>query len=143
MTAAPVVKVSERDVPADRRRGGEVRVLLSPRTVGSTSGFGGTLVLDPQEYVCEHTHPYSEEFVYVVSGAVVLRIGDQEVEMAAGDAAVVPVGERHRIRNPGPGPARAVFHLGPLAPRPELGHVDLEELPAPGTGPASRVGGAR
>lgn len=143
MTAVPVVKVSEKDVPADRRRGGEVRVLLSPRTVGSTSGFGGTLHLAPQEHVCEHTHPYSEEFVYVVSGTVLMRVGDQEVELTEGDALVVPIGERHRIRNPGPAPARAVFHLGPLAPRPELGHVDLEELPAPGTGSASRVGGTR
>jgi putative monooxygenase len=37
-----------------------------------------------------------------------------------------------------------VFHLGPLAPRPELGHVDTEETPAAeGTGahlPPERTG---
>lgn len=143
MATVPVVRVSEGDIPADRRRGGEVRVLLSPKTVGSTSGFGGTLTLGPGEYVCEHTHPHSEEFVYVVQGAVVMRVGSREVELAAGDALVVPIGERHRIRNDGAETARAVFHLGPLAPRPELGHVDLEQLPVPAEGPASRVGGAR
>jgi putative monooxygenase len=34
---------------------------------------------------------------------------------------------RHRFRNVGSTQARMVFHLGPLAPRPELGHVDTEE----------------
>ncbi|MFI6577778.1 cupin domain-containing protein [Nocardiopsis sp. NPDC050513] len=143
MTAAPVVKVSEGDVQPDRRRGGEVRVLLSPRTVTSTSGFGGTLTLGPGEFVCEHTHPYSEEFVYVVRGGVVMRVGDEEIELRAGDALMVPIGERHRVRNPGSEPAHVVFHLGPLAPRPELGHVDLEHLPTAPEGPTSQVGGVR
>jgi putative monooxygenase len=33
---------------------------------------------------------------------------------------------RHRLRNTGSAPASVVFHLSPLAPRPELGHVDTE-----------------
>ena len=51
------------DVAPDRRRGGEVRVLLSPSTVGSTSGFMGTATLAPGERIAEHYHPYSEEFL--------------------------------------------------------------------------------
>jgi len=31
--------VAAAQVPPDRRRGGELRVLLGPKTVGSTSGF--------------------------------------------------------------------------------------------------------
>lgn len=38
----------------------------------------------------------------------------------------MPVNARHRLRNTGAEPAEVVFHLGPLAPRPELGHVDTE-----------------
>ena len=59
---------------------------------------------------------------------------------------MVPVDMRHRFRNVGTTEARLVFHLGPLAPRPELGHVDTEEPRAerqdrrsrPGAAPMSR-----
>lgn len=47
---------------------------------------------------------------------------------------MVPINMRHRFRNVGGTEARMVFHLGPLAPRPELGHVDTED--AAGTEPA-------
>ena len=43
--------IAARDVPADRRRGGELRVLLGPRTVGSTSGFLGVATLGPGERI--------------------------------------------------------------------------------------------
>ncbi|MGW8882876.1 cupin domain-containing protein, partial [Streptomyces mirabilis] len=39
---------------------------------------------------------------------------------------LIPPHVRHRFRNVGDVEARMVFHLGPLAPRPELGHVDTE-----------------
>jgi putative monooxygenase len=40
---------------------------------------------------------------------------------------MIPIGMRHRFRNVGTTEARLVFHLGPLAPSPELGHVDTEQ----------------
>lgn len=40
---------------------------------------------------------------------------------------MIPAHMRHRFRNVGNVEARMVFHLGPLAPRPQLGHVDTEE----------------
>ncbi|MFG1882726.1 cupin domain-containing protein [Micromonospora sp. NPDC049102] len=114
------------DVPADRRRGGELRVLLGPRTVGSTSGFLGVATLTPGERIAEHYHPYSEEFLYVARGAITVDLDDQPTQVAAGEALFVPVNVRHRLRNTGSESAEVVFHLGPLAPRPELGHVDTE-----------------
>ncbi|TDC64973.1 cupin domain-containing protein [Micromonospora sp. KC207] len=118
--------VAARDVPADRRRGGELRVLLGPKTVGSTSGFMGVACLAPGERIAEHYHPYSEEFLYVARGAITVDLDDRPVPLAAGEALYVPLYVRHRLRNTGPEPAEVVFHLGPLAPRPELGHVDTE-----------------
>ena len=114
------------DVPADRRRGGELRVLLGPRTVGSTSGFLGVATLAPGERIAEHYHPYSEEFLYLTRGAITVDLDDRPVLLAAGEALFVPVNVRHRLRNTGVEAAEVVFHLGPLAPRPELGHVDTE-----------------
>ena len=140
--APMLVKVAAHQVAPNRRRGGDIRVVLSPKTVGSTSGFMGTLALRPGEFVTEHYHPYSEEFLYLLRGRLVALIeGDQEIELVAGEGMMIPKGLRHRVRNVGPEDAHAVFHLSPLAPRPELGHVDTE--PTLAAEPVPDVGGAR
>lgn len=138
-------KVAARDVAVNRRRGGDIRIVLGPKTVGSTSGFMGTLTLEPSEYVAEHYHPYSEEFLYVVDGRLTILIeGVQETELVSGEGFMVPKGLRHRVRNAGQETVHAVFHLSPLAPRPELGHVDTEPPPKDGLGePVPDVGGPR
>jgi quercetin dioxygenase-like cupin family protein/acyl carrier protein len=118
--------LSAADVPANRRRGGDVRTLLSPATVGATSGFSGTAVLAPGELVTEHYHPFSEEFIHVVDGLVRIEMADESRTLAAGDAVMVPREVLHRMVNAGGGEARVVFFLSPLAPRPDLGHVDTE-----------------
>lgn len=118
------------DAVVNSRRGGRIRVVLSPKTVQSTSGFMGDLTLRPGEYVSEHYHPYSEEFLYVVRGELLVRTnGTEEMTVGAGTGVFIPIGVRHRVSNPGEEEAFAVFHLSPLAPRPELGHVDTEEPP--------------
>jgi putative monooxygenase len=116
------------DIAPNRRRGGDIRALLSPATVGSTTGFLGTLTLEPGEVVTEHWHPYSEEFIYCVRGTVTARLdGDHQV-LAADHGVCIPIGMRHRIVNTGDETAFLVFHLSPLAPRPDLGHVDTEAV---------------
>lgn len=120
-------------VPADRRRGGEVRVLLSPKTAGSTSGFMGTATLAPGERIAEHYHPYSEEFLHVTAGEIVAQLDDVAYPLGTGTGLLIPPHVRHRLLNAGAETACVVFHLGPLAPRPELGHVDTETDGGPGT----------
>lgn len=122
------VKVAFGDIMPDQRRGGDLRVLLSPRTAGATSGFMGALRLRPGERISAHRHPYSEEFLYVVRGSVLLRTGGEPVTLAADESAMTPRDVPHLLENNGSEPAFVVFHLSPLAPRPDLGHVD-EELP--------------
>ena len=118
--------VTSSEIPPDTRRGGRVQTLLSPRTVGSTSGFMGIAAIDPGDSVAEHYHPYSEEFVYVVEGRLDLYADDERHELSAGQGVVLPINTRHRLVNAGTEEAQIVFQLGPLAPRPELGHVDTE-----------------
>ncbi|MCZ2807083.1 cupin domain-containing protein [Modestobacter sp. VKM Ac-2983] len=123
--------VSRSDAVPNRRRGGDIRVLLSPTSVGATAGFMGTLTLEPGEVVTEHWHPYSEEFLYCVSGDVLVTLDGEERRLGGESAVHIPIGVRHRIVNDGVEPAFFVFLAGPLAPRPELGHVDTE--PSPGS----------
>ena len=114
------------DIPADRRRGGEVQTLLSPKTVGSTSGFMGVATIAPGDKITEHYHPYSEEFVYVVSGTLIARLDGTPHEVHARQGLLIPIGVKHRLMNEGGEEAFIVFHLSPLAPRPDMGHVDTE-----------------
>src|SRR5690242_13554629 len=72
--APPVTQVAVRHVPPARRRGGDIRVRLGPRTGGATSGFFGVLTLAPGEFVSEHYHPYSEEFLYAIRGSATVRL---------------------------------------------------------------------
>jgi putative monooxygenase len=124
-TPAPEIRALD-DAAADRRRGGEIRTLLSPKTVGSTSGFMGVATLAPGERIAEHYHPYSEEFLYVTAGTLVAELDDVPHVLREREGLLIRPNVRHRLRNAGDVEASAVFHLGPLAPRPELGHVDTE-----------------
>jgi putative monooxygenase len=123
----PVVLVQASEISPDRRRGGEIRTLLSPRNAGSVSGFSGVALLEPGERIAEHYHPYSEEFLFVVEGNATADLDGEPWKLTPGAALLIPPGTRHRVRNTGAVPVRIVFHLGPLAPRPELGHVDTED----------------
>ncbi|TVT38819.1 cupin domain-containing protein [Amycolatopsis rhizosphaerae] len=127
---ADAVRIVARDgVPPNRRRGGDVRTVLSPATTGATSGFMGTVTLEPGEVVTEHWHPYSEEFLYCVRGTITVRLDGRPRTLRADEGVLIPIGVRHRLMNESGETAFAVFSLGPLAPRPDLGHVDTEPLP--------------
>jgi putative monooxygenase len=115
------------EVPPDNRRGGDVRTLLSPKSVGATSGFMGVATIGPADWISEHYHPYSEEFVYVVRGSIVARLDGEPKAVKAGEGIFIPKEVKHRLMNEGDEEAFIVFHLGPLAPRPDMGHVDTEE----------------
>lgn len=134
----PIVSVD--DVAPDRRRGGDIRTLLSPRSVGSTSGFTGVATIAPGERIAEHYHPYSEEFVYVVAGEISAELDDAPHALACGQGLMIPPNVRHRLVNAGAEAASIVFHLGPLAPRPDLGHVDTETDGGPGSREAMPAG---
>ena len=133
ITSRPrIVDLSE--VEPNRRRGGDLRAMLTPTTVGSTSGFMGVALIRPGERIGEHYHPYSEEFVYVVCGQLEVDLDGEPHPLRPEQGLMIPINMRHRFRNVGNVEARIVFHLGPLAPSPPLGHVDTEETEAEAVG---------
>jgi putative monooxygenase len=101
--------------------------MLTPATVGSTSGFMGVAIVQPGDRIGEHYHPYSEEFIYVVCGQLEVDLDGEPHPLQPEQGLMIPAYMRHRFRNVGNVEARIVFHLGPLAPSPPLGHVDTEE----------------
>jgi len=133
-------KIAMSDVPPSRRQGGSTRALLTPTSVGAISGFMGTVTLEEGERVAECYHPYSDKFVFVVRGSLKFRVNGEDVRVEENEALLVTRGERHSIENVGQSQALAVYQIAPLAPRPELGHVDTEAVPFPDEAPP-RVGG--
>ncbi|MER5641674.1 cupin domain-containing protein [Kitasatospora sp. NPDC002227] len=114
------------EAPSNRRHGADLRPMLTPTAVGATSGFMGLAIVQPGERIAEHYHPYSEEFVYVVSGELEVDLDGEPHRLEPDHGLMIPIEMRHRFRNVGRTEARMVFHLGPLAPRPDLGHVSTE-----------------
>ena len=55
----------------------------------------------PGERIGEHYHPYSEEFVYVVSGALEVDLDGETHAAAARQGLMIPIDMRHRFRNVG------------------------------------------
>src|SRR5690606_39527646 len=76
-----IVDLSETE--PNRRRGGDLRTLLTPATVGSTSGFMGLAIIQPGERIAEHYHPYSEEFVFVVNGQLEVDLDGEPFALRA------------------------------------------------------------
>ena len=72
----------------------------------------------------------------MISGRITMLLDGEPVELTAREGLLVPIDVRHRLENTGDEPAELVYHLGPLAPRPDLGHVDTERLPRPDLAPA-------
>src|SRR3954467_13438203 len=103
------------------RRGGDVRTLLSPKTVESTSGFMGMATIGPGDRISEHYHPYSEEFIYCTHGSIRAELADEPKQASADEALHLPINVRHRLVNDGEDEAMIVFHLSPLAQDPKLG----------------------
>jgi putative monooxygenase len=127
MTPQPPRIVHVDEVEPNRRRGGDLRAMLTPTVSGSTSGFMGVAIVQRGDRIAEHYHPYSEEFVFVVKGDLEVDLDGTPYALSADHGLLIPKDVRHRFRNVGDTEARMVFHLGPLAPRPELGHVDTED----------------
>ena len=130
MTTSRPRIVALAEIDPNPRRGGDLRALLSPATVGSTSGFMGVAIVQPGDRIGEHYHPYSEEFVYVLCGQLEVDLDGEPHPLQPEQGLMIPAHMRHRFRNVGKVEARIVFHLGPLAPSPPLGHVDTEETDA-------------
>jgi putative monooxygenase len=132
----PAVRAVD-DVPADSRRGGDIRTLLSPKSVGCTGAYMGVATIAPGDWIAEHYHPFSEEFIYVASGSIVAELDGERHELPARHAVFIPMNVKHRLRNEGEEEAVLVFTAAPLAPRPPMGHVDTEQRQAAAAAPAS------
>lgn len=62
-------------------------------------------IIAPRLLVAPHSHRYDDHLSYIVAGTLGFRVGDQEVELCAGDAVFRPRAQPHTLWNPTDEPA--------------------------------------
>ncbi len=78
----------------------ETELIICRETMGSKQTVMGRSVYKPGSYHEPHCHLYSEEFIYCLSGKVVVGMGDREYLFTPGDVQFAAIGEIHWLRNP-------------------------------------------
>lgn len=63
-----------------------------------------------------HTHSREDEYSYVLDGAVVVQLGDRQLQAAASAVVRKPRGLPHTFWNPTEAPARVLEVISPPAP---------------------------
>jgi mannose-6-phosphate isomerase-like protein (cupin superfamily) len=66
-----------------------------PLTVATLNDYDVRVVKTRGEFTW-HSHPESDEFFQVLSGALTIRLRDREVELGPGQVFVVPRGQQHQ-----------------------------------------------
>ena len=77
---------------------GVTHKLISQQTGGSYYLFESEF--DPESGNRLHVHTYEDEVVYVLQGAIQIRLGDGKLEASEGGVAHLPKGIPHALYNP-------------------------------------------
>ena len=93
--------------------GSELRPLIDRTTSAITQCSLAEETLPPGRAVTPHHHRELEEIYYIVSGSGVMRVGDEQQEVFAGDAIYVPRGHTHTLENTGNEAIRLLVVCGP------------------------------
>lgn len=88
--------------PYVTRDGSEVREWAGPGYRAEAEGQSlAEATVAPGHSTVAHWHRAAEEIYLVTAGAGRVRVGEEEREIRAGDAIVIPPGEVHRLWNTG------------------------------------------
>lgn len=87
---------------------------------GSTQLYLGQQWLQPGERVLDHTHT-CEEILHFLSGAATVRLGDERIDVSAGDSVHIPSELLHGFTNTG----NTALHLFVVFPSPEFAPTEF------------------
>jgi mannose-6-phosphate isomerase-like protein (cupin superfamily) len=100
-------------VPFTTKDGSTIRSLLDRANAPVANQSLAEATIPPGAATQPHHHAATEEFYYVVEGRGLMRVGEEEQPVAAGDAILIPPGAVHTLRNDGPGPLRILCCCAP------------------------------
>lgn len=85
---------------ADDRIRRDVMMLINPADTDSGNLQVGYSIVYPECTTRGHSHDHLEEVYFFTHGKGIMVVGDEEMEVAAGDVVYVPFGPFHTTRNP-------------------------------------------
>lgn len=97
------------DGAVEKTSWGELNWKISADAMPGAEMTFGTCRIEPGQRNPLHSHPNCEEILYVVSGRCEHKLGDDILQMEAGDAIRIPRNVRHWARNVGDEPLLAVI----------------------------------
>ncbi|WP_019147302.1 cupin domain-containing protein [Timonella senegalensis] len=81
---------------------GSIKWGVTPDTFPGAPLTAGEVVINPTKGHAIHTHPDSDEVLYIIEGSGVQTVGDSgEFEVSAGDTIYIPRGTEHSTFNTG------------------------------------------
>jgi mannose-6-phosphate isomerase-like protein (cupin superfamily) len=103
----------ERAEPFITKDGSEIRELAGTPTGNSVNQSLAEATVPPRAETEEHYHGVTEEIYFFTSGSGVMKLGDEESEVSAGDTVVIPPGTPHMLRNTGDEPLKLLCCCAP------------------------------
>jgi mannose-6-phosphate isomerase-like protein (cupin superfamily) len=99
--------------PFITKDGSEIRELAGPAWTAARAQSLAEATIPVGSATTAHYHPVTEEIYYLVLGAGVLRLGDEECDVQAGDCVVIPPGVEHKLTNTGEVPIKLLCSCAP------------------------------
>lgn len=93
--------------------GSTIRELAGPPSGNAANQSLAEATVDPGGETVLHQHVRSEEIYLFTAGSGRMRLGDDEADVRAGDAVVIPPGTPHSLRNTGEAPLKLLCCCSP------------------------------
>jgi mannose-6-phosphate isomerase-like protein (cupin superfamily) len=103
----------ERREPFITKDGSEIRELAGAPTGNSVNQSLAEATVPAGTETEEHWHGVTEEIYLFTSGTGLMKLGDEESEVSAGDTVVIPPGTPHKLRNTGAEPMKLLCCCAP------------------------------
>jgi mannose-6-phosphate isomerase-like protein (cupin superfamily) len=99
--------------PFITKDGSEIRELAGPAWTAARAQSLAEATLPAGAATTAHYHVVTEEIYYLTQGSGVLRLGDEERELQAGDCVVIAPGVEHKLTNTGDVPIKLMCCCAP------------------------------
>lgn len=124
--------VSSEDVPTQLLDWGTIKWTSKPGVTDAERFSVGVVLLEPGKGHDIHTHPDSEEVLYVVSGEGDQTVAGETREVGQGDTVHIPAGVEHGTQNTGWEPLKFLAIYSPPGPEEEVSNLPECETLLPG-----------
>ena len=128
----PTYFVEPEDVESQVFDWGVLKWLSTPEVTGGDRFSAGVVKLEPGKGHERHTHPDSDEILYVLRGEGEQEIADETKEISAGEMVFVPEGVEHGTVNTGWEPLLLLAVYAPPGPEDVLRDLPECEIVPPG-----------